>query len=76
MAQRPVRVDQNMMHKSTDVVQENELTEIRKMLPVTPFYKIVTKDRIEIIEDYSDSYPCLSLRKTIMRLRVYTNRAA
>jgi hypothetical protein len=64
------------MHKTPNVVQEDELTEIRQMLPVTPFYKIVGKDRIEIIDDYSDSYPCLSLRKTIMRFRVYINRAA
>ena len=43
---------------------------------MTPFYKLVTKDRIQIIEDYKDRCPCLSLRKVLMKLRVYINRAA
>jgi hypothetical protein len=74
VALRPIGVESNM--QKIPEVQEDELTEIRQMLPVTPFYKIVTKDRIESIDDYNDRYPCLSLRKIIMKLRVYTNRAA
>ena len=46
------------------------------MLPVSPFYKIVKKDRIQIIDDYNDRCPCLGLRKSIMRARVYINRGA
>jgi len=46
------------------------------MLPMTPFYKLVTKDRIQIIEDYNDKCPCLSIRKSMMKLRVYINRGA
>jgi hypothetical protein len=46
------------------------------MLPVRPFYKIVKKDRIQIIDDYHDRCPCLGLRKSIMRARVYINRGA
>jgi len=46
------------------------------MLPIKPFYKIVQKDRIQIIEDYRDRCPCLEFRKTLMRMRVYTNRGA
>ena len=30
----------------------DELREARKMLPEKPFYKIVKKDRIQIIDDY------------------------
>jgi hypothetical protein len=52
------------------------LKEIKQMLPMTPFYKIVSKDRIEIIDNYTDKCPCLSFRKCFMKLRVYTNRAA
>jgi hypothetical protein len=46
------------------------------MLPTQPFYKIVKKDRIQIIDDYHDRCPCLELRKMIMRWRVYINRGA
>ena len=46
------------------------------MLPATPFYKIVKKDRIQIIDDYFDQWPLLDIRKHVMRYRVYINRAA
>jgi hypothetical protein len=46
------------------------------MLPEAPFYKVITKDRIHIIDDYHDRCPLLELRKQIMRARVYTNRGA
>jgi hypothetical protein len=59
-----------------DLYVDNELREARAMLPVRPFYKIVKKDRIQIIDDYHDRCPCLGLRKSIMRARVYINRGA
>ena len=40
------------------------------------FYRIIDKDSIEIVEGYHDKCPCLNLRKSIMKLRVYINRAA
>lgn len=46
------------------------------MLPEAPFYKIIPKDRIQIIEDYHDRCPFLDLRKKIMMARVYCNRGA
>lgn len=46
------------------------------MLPNPAFYKIVRKDRIQIIEDYNDRFPLLDFRKTLMRWRVYINRGA
>jgi hypothetical protein len=46
------------------------------MLAEPPFYKIITKDRIQIIDDYHDRCPLLDLRKKIMRARVYCNRGA
>jgi len=46
------------------------------MLPIKPFYKIIKKDRIHIIDDYKDRCPCLEFRKTLMRMRVYINRGA
>jgi hypothetical protein len=42
---------------------EDSLEEIRQMLPEPKFYKIVDKDRIQIIDDYSDRCPLLELRK-------------
>ena len=46
------------------------------MLPESPFYKIVKKDRIAAINDYYDRWPLLPFRKMIMRWRVYINRGA
>lgn len=46
------------------------------MIPEPHFYKIVRKDRIQIINDYHDRCPFLELRKQIMRSRVYINRGA
>jgi hypothetical protein len=46
------------------------------MMPDPPFYKIVNKDRIHIIEDYHDRCPLLGLRKNLMKARVYCNRGA
>lgn len=46
------------------------------MLPPAPFYKIVKKDRIQIIDDYYDRCPLLEFRKQLMRARVYINRSA
>lgn len=46
------------------------------MLPDPAFYKIVKKDRIQIIDDYYDRCPLLAFRKTLMRWRVYINRGA
>ena len=46
------------------------------MLPEAPFYKIIVKDRIQIIEDYYDRCPLLDFRKKIMKARVYCNRGA
>ncbi len=40
------------------------------------FYRIVDRDPIEVIRDYKDRWPCLSVRKIFMRLRVYMNRLA
>lgn len=40
------------------------------------FYRIVDKDSIEIVDAYYDRCPCLSLRKLLMKLRVYINRTA
>jgi hypothetical protein len=57
-------------------LDDDELRDARNMLPVKPFYKIIKKDRIQIIDDYSDRCPCLEIRKTIMRARVYINRGA
>lgn len=59
-----------------DQMIDGELREARNMLPVKPFYKIVKKDRIQIIDDYHDRCPCLGFRKNIMRARVYINRGA
>jgi hypothetical protein len=55
---------------------DDSLDEIKKMLPEPPFYKIVVKDRIQIIDDYHDRCPLLGLRKSIMKARVYYNRGA
>ena len=55
---------------------DDSLYEARKMLPIKPFYKIIQKDRIQIIDDYKDRCPCLDFRKTLMRMRVYINRGA
>jgi len=38
------------------------------------FYKIVDKDSIEVIDDYTDPCPLLALRKAIMRFRVHVVR--
>jgi hypothetical protein len=46
------------------------------MMPQPLFYKIVVKDRIQIIDDYTDRCPLLELRKKFMRARVYCNRGA
>lgn len=54
----------------------DSLDEIKKMMPEPNFYKIVNKDRIQIIEDYHDRCPLLGLRKEIMKARVYCNRGA
>lgn len=40
------------------------------------FYRIIDKDSIEVIESYRDRCPCLNLRKTLMKIRVYINRGA
>jgi hypothetical protein len=40
------------------------------------FYKIVDKDSIEVINDYSDRCPLLGLRKRIMKIRVYISRVS
>lgn len=50
--------------------------EARDILPETPFFKIVKKDRIASIEDYYDRWPLLNFRKMLMRWRVYINRGA
>lgn len=50
--------------------------EALEMLPESPFYKIVKKDRIAAINDYYDRWPLLPFRKMIMRWRVYINRGA
>ena len=55
---------------------EDPIQEARNMLPEAPFYKIIVKDRIQIIEDYHDRCPFLDLRKKIMKARVYCNRGA
>jgi Ion transport protein len=54
----------------------DSLDEIKKMMPEPPFYKIVAKDRIQIIDDYHDRCPLLDFRKSLMRARVYCNRGA
>lgn len=56
--------------------RQDSLDEIKEMMPATTFYKIVKKDRIQIIEDYHDRCPLLGLRKQIMKSRVYINRGA
>jgi hypothetical protein len=56
--------------------EEDSLYDARRMLPIKPFYKIIPKDNIQIINDYKDRCPFLELRKTLMRLRVYINRGA
>jgi hypothetical protein len=68
----------NMLHTHTAKTEEffDTAKEAREMLPVMPFYKIVKKDRIAIIDDYYDRCPLLNFRKNIMRARVYINRGA
>lgn len=56
--------------------RQDTCKEAREMLPAPSFYKIVKKDRIQIIDDYYDRCPLLELRKTLMRWRVYINRGA
>ena len=56
--------------------RQDSLDEIKEMMPAATFYKIVKKDRIQIIEDYHDRCPLLGLRKQIMKSRVYINRGA
>ena len=34
------------------------------------------KDSIEIVESYYDRCPCLNLRKSLLKVKVYINRAA
>lgn len=46
------------------------------MIPEAAFYKIIEKDRIQIIDDYHDRCPFLDFRKKIMKARVYINRGA
>jgi hypothetical protein len=55
---------------------DDSIQEARNMLPEAAFYKIITKDRIHIIEDYHDRCPFLDFRKQIMKARVYCNRGA
>jgi hypothetical protein len=62
--------------EKVDYDDDDPLFEARQMLPIKPFYKIIQKDRIQIIDDYKDRCPCLEFRKTLMRMRVYTNRGA
>lgn len=50
-------------HQHHTVEREDSLDEIRDMMPAATFYKIVKKDRIQIIEDYHDRCPLLGLRK-------------
>lgn len=40
------------------------------------FFRIVEKDRLELIEDYIDNYPFLGLRKFIMSTRAKIHLAA
>ena len=69
-----------VLHNHHIVVDDGKLNdsldEIKKMMPEPNFYKIVNKDRIQIIEDYHDRCPLLGLRKEIMKARVYCNRGA
>ena len=44
-------------------VKEDTFVEARDMIPEPHFYKIVRKDRIQIINDYHDRCPFLELRK-------------
>ena len=55
---------------------KDELKELRDLLPQKAFYKIIKKDRIQVIDDYQDKWPLLGLRKTMMRWIVYINRGA
>jgi len=34
--------------------------------------QVSEKSRLEKARDYEDSYPCLSLRKTLKKIRLYT----
>ena len=62
--------------------RQDSLDEIKEMMPATTFYKIVKKDRIQIIEDYHDRCPLLGLRKQIMKsnfpspTRIYVDMTA
>lgn len=44
-------------------VKEDTFAEAKDMIPHPHFYKIVRKDRIQIINDYHDRCPFLDLRK-------------
>jgi hypothetical protein len=50
--------------------------ELEKNIDDESFFKIVDKDEIEIINDYHDRCPLLSMRKSIMRSREYITRFA
>jgi hypothetical protein len=55
---------QKSAHKTIESERSlDAVDEARNMLPPTPFYKIVKKDRIQIIEDYHDRCPFLDFRK-------------
>lgn len=66
--QREIGVNLDLKDEDEDnqhhtVEREDSLDEIRDMMPAATFYKIVKKDRIQIILDYHDRCPLLGLRK-------------
>ena len=66
-----------MLSKNTD---ENFKDEVRNKKDVEAnslaFYRIVDKDPIDVVNDYHDRCPCLSLRKLFMKARIIINRLA
>ncbi len=73
-----LNLDFDQKQERTQKTDERQDTckEAREMLPEPPFYKIVKKDRIQIINEYYDRCPLLEFRKQLMRWRVYINRGA
>lgn len=79
--QKEIGINLNPVVKNLDVPVidgrvNDSLDAIKEMLPTPLFYKVVVKDRIQIIDDYTDRCPLLELRKKFMKMRVYCNRGA
>ncbi|CDW83739.1 cation channel family protein [Stylonychia lemnae] len=66
-----------LLSKHTEENAKNEDdNEKDKEAEKQPFYRIVDKDPLDIINDYQDRWPCLKFRKSLAKIRIIINRIA